>query len=188
MCYPVFSLLQCSFVSGARSTVHASATDACRMSIWNCLFSVSSWQAAGVQEALGKLLTTEHMSSSMKLLTLQGWSLIKFGGHIINFQDPRFLPRLQNDKLNFSQTIQEGVFFFLHSHNLSDLFSVNLNLFVTKGFFSYFLLLHDYSYQQHYRFFCWNGTFSWMGCWWQGIILIKILNLLLIIIISNCYV
>ena len=50
-------------------------------------FFFSSWQEAGVQEALGKLLTTEQMSSSMKLLTLQGWSLVEhtlveFGGHI----------------------------------------------------------------------------------------------------------
>ena len=47
-----------------------------------CFFLISSWQEAGVQEALGKLLTTEHMSSSMKLLTLQGWYLVKFGEHM----------------------------------------------------------------------------------------------------------
>ena len=35
-----------------------------------CLLPLN--QDAGVQEALGKLLTLEHMSSSMKLLTLQG--------------------------------------------------------------------------------------------------------------------
>lgn len=60
-------------------------------------FCLSFWQEAGVQEALGKLLTTEHMSSSMKLLTLQGWSLVNFDEHnhsqvpcLLYFTDPSF--------------------------------------------------------------------------------------------------
>ena len=78
-----------------------------------CFFLISSWQEAGVQEALGKLLTTEHMSSSMKLLTLQGWYLVKFGEHMYMYMylsvflmflvyvtDSRFLVRLHNAKLN----------------------------------------------------------------------------------------
>lgn len=61
-------------------------------------FFLSFCQEAGVQEALGKLLTTEHMSSSMKLLTLQGWSLVNFDEHnnhsqvpcLLYFTDPSF--------------------------------------------------------------------------------------------------
>lgn len=52
----------------------------------NYVLLMSSWQEAGVQEALGKLITTEHMSSSMKLLTLQGWSLVKFGEHMYMYR------------------------------------------------------------------------------------------------------
>ena len=82
-------------------------------------FFLSSWQEAGVQEALGKLLTTEHMSSSMKLLTLQGWSLVKFSGHriiklIINFLDPRLiLVRIKIPNLAFCKLFKRALIFFL---------------------------------------------------------------------------
>ena len=83
-------------------------------------FFLSFWQEAGVQEALGKLLTTEHMSSSMKLLTLQGWSLVKFRGHIImkliiNFLDPMLiLVRIKIPNLTFPKLFKRALIFFFH--------------------------------------------------------------------------